>query len=151
MRKLLFICIMLNFLSNSLFSQNKAINGRVVDDNLETIPGVSIIINDTVEVGKTDLNGFFKINIPISIEKIFFKAVGLDPTAIEIMDNCVEVEVVMMLTGTFCFITPQKADRLRMKRFKKLPKFHKQAFEEGIFKTDKACYKQDFIIFFEKK
>lgn len=51
----------------------------------------------------------------------------------------------MMLSGTYDFITLKKVDRLRMKRFKKLPKLHKEAFEKGIFKTDKACYKQEII------
>ena len=51
----------------------------------------------------------------------------------------------MMLSGTYDFMTLKKVDRLRMKRFKKLPKLHKEAFAKRIFKTDKACYSQEFI------
>ena len=151
MKKLLIIFIVLSVSTCSLYSQNKTIKGRVIDDNLETLPYVSIVINDTVEVGRTDLNGFFQIDIPISVKKILFGSVGLDPATIELVDKCDEVEVVMMLSGTYDFITLKKVDRLRMKRFKKLPELHKEAFEKGIFKTDKACYTKEFIPYCKKK
>jgi lipid II:glycine glycyltransferase (peptidoglycan interpeptide bridge formation enzyme) len=38
-----------------------------------------------------------------------------------------------------------------MKRFRKLTELHKMAFEKGIFKTDKACYMQEFIPYYKKK
>ena len=145
MKNILIIFIVLSVSTYSLYSQNKTIKGRVISDQLETIPGVLIIINDTIEVGKTDINGFFQINIPVSEKKLLFRYVGLEPTTIELLDKYDEVEVVMMLSGTYDFITIKKVDRLRMKRFKKLPKLHKEAFEKGIFKTDKACYKQEII------
>lgn len=151
MKKFLFICIVLGVSICSLYSQNKTIKGRVISDFFETIPGVLIMINDTVEVGKTDLNGFFQINVPISMKKLLFKFLAFDPTVIELVGKCDAVEVVMMSSGTDDFITLKKADRLRMKRFKKLPELHKEAFEKGIFKTDKACYTQEFIPYYKKK
>ncbi|WP_276090954.1 hypothetical protein [Pedobacter sp. JY14-1] len=69
MKRLLIICTLLCISTNILCAQNKTIKGRVVDKNLETLPYVSIVINDTVKVGKTDLNGFFQIDIPISVKK----------------------------------------------------------------------------------
>ena len=150
MKKILFF-IVLSVLTCSLYSQNKSIKGRIVDDNLETLPYVSIVINDTVEVGRTDLNGFFQIDISVSEKKIVFRYVGLEPTIIELVDKCDEVEVVMMLSSTYDFITLKKVDKLRMKRFKRLPELHKETFEKGIFKTDKACYTQEFIPYYKKK
>ncbi len=149
--KKIFIIILLSFTTFSLYSQNKTIKGRVISDFFETIPGVLIMINDTVEVGKTDLNGFFQIYVPISMKKLIFKFLAFDPTVIELVGKCEEVEVVMMLSSTYDFMTLKKVDRLRMKRFKKLPKLHKEAFEKGIFKTDKACYIQEFIPYYKKK
>jgi hypothetical protein len=116
----------------------------VITEFFEPMAGVSITINDTVKAGKTDLNGFFQIDIPISVKKILFQGVGLEPAIIELADKCYEVEVVMMMSGTYDFVTLKKVDRLRMKRFKKLPEVHKEAFEKGIFKTDTACYTQEF-------
>ncbi|GAA4386850.1 hypothetical protein GCM10023186_31910 [Hymenobacter koreensis] len=109
------------------------------------------MLNDSVQVGKTDLNGFFQISIPISINKIFFSAVGIEPASIELMDKCNEAEVVMMLRGTYCFKTLKKADRLRMKTFMKLPELHREAFKKNIFKTNNTCYTREFIPDYIKK
>ncbi|MDR2038462.1 MAG: carboxypeptidase-like regulatory domain-containing protein [Bacteroidales bacterium] len=151
MKKSLIIYIVLSVSTCSLYSQNRTIKGRVIDDNLETLPFVSIVINDTVKVGRTDLNGFFQIDILVSVKKILFVSVGIDPATIELLDKCDEVEIVMMLTATDDFVNLKKVDRLRMKRFKRLPELHKEAFEKGIFKTDNACYTQEFIPYYKKK
>lgn len=151
MKKLLIIFIVLSVSTCGLYSQNKTIKGRVISDQFDTSLEVLIMISDTVEVGRTDLNGFFQIDIPVSVKKILFRSIGLDPTIIELVDKCDEVEVIMMLGSTDDFITFKKADRLRMKRFMKLPELHKEAFEKGLFKTDKACYIQEFTPFYTKK
>jgi hypothetical protein len=151
MKKLVIIFIVMSVSICSLYSQNKTIKGRVISDFFETMPGVSIMINDTVEVGRTDLNGFFQIDIPISVKEILFGSVGLDPAIIELANKCDEVEVVMMLSSTYDFITLKKIDRLRMKKFKKLHELHKEAFEKAIFKTDKACYAREFMPYCKKK
>lgn len=145
MKKLLIIFIILSISNCSLYSQNKNIKGRAITDQFETISFLSIMINDTVEAGRTDLNGFFQIEIPVSVKKVLFRSVGLESAIIELADNCDEVEVVMMLSSTYDFKTPKKVVRLRKKRFKKLPELHKKAFEKDLFKTDKACYTQEFI------
>ena len=128
----------------SLYSQDKTIKGRVISDYFDIMTGVSIMINDTVEVGRTDINGFFQIDIPISEKKILFMFVGLDPTTIELVDKCDKIEVVMMYSSTYDFITLKRAERKREKRFKMLPEIHKQAFEKGIFETEYACYNRAF-------
>lgn len=151
MKKLLIPLLVLSVSTGSLYSQNKTIKGRVISEFFETISFVSIMINDTVKVGTTDLNGFFQIDIPISVKQILFRDVGRELATIELIDTCDEVEVVMLLRGTYDFKTPKKVDRLRMKRFKKLPELHKEAFAKGIFKTDKACYTQEFIPHYKKK
>lgn len=145
------ITILLSASIGSLYAQNRTIKGRVIDENLENLPYVSIMIHDTLKVGKTDLNGFFQIEIPVSVKRIVFSTIGVEITSIELSDDCDEVEVVMMLSATYDFISLKKVDRLRMKIFKKLPELHKEAFKKGIFKTEKACYTQSFIPFFKKK
>ena len=145
------ICIALSTSICSLYSQNRTIRGRVIDDDFETLAYISIVINDTVEIGKTDLYGFFQIEIPVFEKKLLFSSIGLESAIIELADKCDEIEVVMMLSGTYDFITLKKIDRLRMKRFKELPKLHREAFEKGIFKTEKACYTQMFMPYYKKK
>lgn len=136
----------------SLYSQTKTIKGRVIAEDFETLPGVFIMINDTVEVGRTDLKGFYQIDIPISEKKILFEFVGMNPTTIEIVDKCDKIEVVMMYAYTYDFITLKRAERKRKKRYKKIPDIHKQAFEKGIFETESACYHREFeSLYLQKK
>lgn len=151
MKKVLIIFILLSVSIFSLYSQNKTIKGRVISEDFDFLTGVSIMINDTVEVGRTDLNGFFQIDIPVSEKKISFVFVGLETTTIELIDKCDKIEVIMMYIYTYDFMTLKRAERKREKRYKKLPEIHKQAFEKGIFKTDKACYTQKFIPYYKKK
>ncbi|WP_143822092.1 hypothetical protein [Mucilaginibacter pedocola] len=151
MNKILFILFTLAVSVNNLYGQNKTIRGRVISDLYETEPAVLIIVDDTLEVGKTDLNGFFKITIPVSVKKILFFSLGVEPAIIELSDNCNEVEVVMLASYTYDFQSPKKINRIRMRRFDQLPKIHKQAFEKGLFKTDNSCYTQEFKPFFKKK
>ena len=151
MKKPLFFLVIVCVSTSNLYSQNKTIKGKIISNQFENLYGIPIIINDTLQVGRTDLNGFFQIDIPVSVKKILFRYVGLEPATLKLLDKCDEVEVVMMLSSTYDFITLKKVDRLRMKRFKKLPELHKEAFEKGIFKTDNACYTQEFIPYCKKK
>ena len=151
MKKLLTIFILLSISACSLYSQNKTINGRVISEFFETMSGVLIMIDDTVEIGRTDINGFFQIDIPNSVKNILFGSVGLDPATIELADKCDKVEVVMMLSGTDDFVTLKCAERKRKKRYKKLREIHKQAFEKGIFETKYACFNRKFEAFYLQK
>nr|WP_319265525.1 carboxypeptidase-like regulatory domain-containing protein [uncultured Draconibacterium sp.] len=148
MKRLLVTFFVISISTYNIYSQTKTIKGRVIAEDLETMPGVSIMIKDTVEVGKTDMNGYFQIDIPISEKKILFWFVGLEPTTIELVDKCDKTEVVMMYIYTYDFITLKRAEKKREKRYKKLPEIHRQAFEKGIFKTDKACYIRNFEPFY---
>jgi hypothetical protein len=151
MKKILIIFIVLSVSMCSLYSQNKTIKGRVISEDFDFLTGVSIMINDTVEVGRTDLNGFFQIDIPVAEKKISFVFVGLETTTIELIDKCGKIEVVMMYIYTYDFMTLKRAERKREKRYKKLPEIHKQAFEKGIFETEYACYNCEFESFYLKE
>lgn len=74
--------------------------------------------------------------------------IGLDKATIKLADKCDKIEVVMMLSGTYDFITLKRAEKKRKKRFKKLSEIHKQAFNEGVFDTEHACYNREFEPFF---
>lgn len=116
MKKLFITFIAIIVSASILYSQNKIIKGRVISNDFENVSFSSIMINDTIEVGKTDLNGFFKIEIPVLEKKLLFRSVGLESAIIEFVDTCNEVEVIMMLSGTYDFMTPKKVDKRRMER-----------------------------------
>ncbi|NIJ52641.1 hypothetical protein [Dyadobacter arcticus] len=69
MKKLVITSIVILVSIGSLYSQGKLINGKIIAENLENLPFASILINDTIEVGKSDVNGYFQINIPALEQK----------------------------------------------------------------------------------
>lgn len=130
--------------------QDLTLKGRIISEDLEVLPGVKITNKKNELLGVTDIEGRFEISIPNEVLKLNVSFVGMEPTIIELSDNCNFLEVVVMIETLYDFMSLKKVDRLRMKRFKKLPELHKEAFEKGIFKTDKACYKQEFISYYKK-
>jgi len=151
MEKILIKCIIFFISISNLYCQNKTIKGRIIDEHLESMPMVSIFNNYNVELGKTDMNGFFQIEIPICENKLLFRFIGLESLNVQLIDECKNLEIVMILESTYDFITLKKADKLREQRLNKTEKYHKLAFEKGIFETDKACYVQKIIPYCEKK
>lgn len=114
---------------------------------METLRGISIVIDDSVEVGKSDSNGFFKIEIPVTHSKISFKSVGFESTSVMLEDTCDEVEVIMILRGIYDFIPLKRADRRRQKRFDRfLRKLRQNAVEKGLFQSNNTCHDQKFIL-----
>src|SRR5690349_10276622 len=108
MKKLLITLLVFSVSIGSVYPQNKTIKGRVISDQFDILSGVPIMINDTVQVGKTDLNGFFQINIPVSTREILFRDVGIELASIGLTDTCNEIEVVMILHSTYDFMSPRK-------------------------------------------
>ena len=143
-KDLFFLLVIYAFTTYGIYSQNRIINGRVIADDLDILPGVTVIVNDTTEVGRTDLNGFFQVNIPADQEQLLFTGIGLDQMTIHLEEGCDRIEVVMMISASYDFITLKQADRKRKKEFKKLHEVHKKAFEKGIFETASACYTRKF-------
>jgi len=132
-------------------AQDLTLKGRIISEDLEVLPEVKITNQKNELLGVTDIEGRFEISIPNEVLKLNISFVGMEPTIIELSGNCNFLEVVVMIETLYDFMSLKKVDRLRMKRFKKLPELHKEAFEKGIFKTDKACYTQEFIPYCKKK
>jgi len=147
-----FISLMLiTMVVTNVYSQGRTIQGRVIDDlYMEPVPFVSFRINDTIEVGKSSIEGFFQISIPDTISIIQLIAIA-EPAIIHINEFCNDIDIVMLTMGYYDFISLKKVDRLLMKRFKQLPKLHKQAYEKGIFKTEQPCYTREFIPYYKGK
>jgi hypothetical protein len=127
-----------------LNGQTRTIIGRVISEYLEPFPMVYIQNSDKLLLGKTDMDGRFKISIPEETERLFFGTVGMEWTEIKLKKDCDTVEVVMMYSVTYDFITLRKVDRLRKKRFDKLPIAHSNAVRNGLFKNNNICYERFF-------
>lgn len=127
----------------SAFGQ-RTLRGRTVDQFLETAIGITVFNKDTIEIGMTDLNGYFQIEIPKETVKLIFAGLGYEWATINIPRECKNPEIIMFLAATYDFMSPNKVDRIRKKEFEKLPELHFQAFQMGLFKTQKPCVNRMF-------
>lgn len=140
------LLIPLLFYVNPLYSQNKMIEGRIIDRSFESIINVSIFYNDSICVGKSELSGIFQIEVPLLINKVSFSAPGWEQADVELSDGCNFVELIMIEDANYD-MSPQKADKVRRKEYKKLTKLHKEAYRKGIFQSSEICYKRKFSEF----
>ena len=143
--KITTILILAVLLTNlNLKGQNRIISGRVISEDLEPLPALDIENSDNVLLGKTDMDGFFKISIPQETDSLLFRYVGMEWTDIRLKKDCEKVEIVMMYDGTYDFMSSKKIDRLRMKRFDNLSNIHSDAVKNGLFENNNICYDRDF-------
>jgi hypothetical protein len=81
----------------NLNGQTRTIIGRVISEDLEPLPEVIIQNIDTVLLGKTNIDGRFKINIPKETERLIFDWIGLEWTDIKLKKDCDTTEVIITL------------------------------------------------------
>lgn len=138
MRLLIILTIYLTpFLSTG---QTRTITGKVIDEfEMTTVPQVRVLNRDTVQLGTTDINGNFKIELPAGTDQLLFSFIGFEWTIVHVPNNCDNLEIIMMLDGTYDFMTIRTVNRKRYKRFRKLNDRHQEAFEKGILKSNAPC------------
>ena len=137
------ISISIFFCLFSIYGQ-KEITGRVIGEDLEKLPGITVFDKDTVEIASTDLNGYFKLELKNDTDELIFAGVGYEWASITIPKNCDKLELVMIFAGTYDYKSHRKIDRLRKKRFNKIPDLHLKAHINGIFQTKEPCYNRNF-------
>jgi hypothetical protein len=111
---------------------------------METAIGITIFDKDTTEIGQSDYNGYFQIKLPKETDKLIVAGLGYEWATISIPEGCENAEIILYLAFTHCFDSPAKVDRLRKKEFEKLSELHYQAFQKGLFKTQKPCVIRKF-------
>jgi hypothetical protein len=122
----------------SAFGQ-RTLCGKTIDQFLESAIGITIFDKDTTKIGQSDLNGYFQIELPKETDTLIFAGVGYEWATIAVPKECKNLELVLFMASTYDFMSPKKVDRLRKKEFEKLSELHTQAFQKGIFKTEKPC------------
>lgn len=126
-------------------TKGRSIKGKVLDDNLEPIMDVIIKINDSIKVGKTGVDGTFEITTSIPINQLYFESIGWEDAKISLSNDCNNIELIMQSWNTYCFLPLDKINKRRKKEFNKLPKYHKQAYQQGLFLSPEPCYIREFI------
>jgi hypothetical protein len=139
---LLFVILLV---SGTVAGQTRTITGKVIDDQFHTIIGARINNLDTVLLTVTDTEGNFKLNIPTNTKSLIITGIGFERKLINLTVDCSHLEVIMLQSGSYDFMSARKVDRLRKKYFESLPKLHQFANEKGIFQMPKPCYLDKFI------
>jgi hypothetical protein len=132
------------FFNLNLNGQTRTIIGRVISEDLESLPMLDIRDSDSLLLGKTDMDGRFKISIPQETDSLMFRYIGMEWTDIRLKEDCDTIEVVMMYHAIYDFMTSRKIDRLRKKRFDNLPYLHSDAIKNGLFNHNQMCYDRAF-------
>ena len=120
--------ILVMFLTQfSIFSQNRAIQGVVIDDlDYEPVPYVSIIFNDSI-IGMTNLDGSFQIEVPYTVNRLLLgRAIGFEDTEIILCESCNYLEIILFQRPVYDFLSKKQVDKKRKKRFKKIGKIRKE-------------------------
>lgn len=139
---ILILAVLLSSLN--LNGQNRIIIGRVISENFEPLPGLDIENSDKIVLGKTDMDGRFKISIPQETDSLMIRYLGMEWTDIRLKEDCDTIEVVLMYHAIYDFMSSGKIDRLRKKRFDNLPTVHSEAVKNGLFNHNLICYDRTF-------
>ncbi|NBW36191.1 MAG: hypothetical protein EBR30_14455 [Cytophagia bacterium] len=140
----IFILIFIT-ISYPVNAQTRTITGKVIDEYFDDLPGVHIQNSDTIQLGTTDINGEFEIEIPINTDSLLFGFIGMELTPIKLTAKCDRIEIVMMVYVSYHNKSGKQIDKLRKKRFDNLSKIHSIAFSKGQFLSDKPCYERKFM------
>ncbi|SHK92151.1 TonB-linked outer membrane protein, SusC/RagA family [Chitinophaga jiangningensis] len=95
MRKILFALVACMLFTVSLFAQ-RTISGRVVDNDGEILPGVSVQIKGTQRGSITNAKGQYTLTVPENAKTLIFASIGFATQEIAIgSDNVIDVRMQM--------------------------------------------------------
>jgi hypothetical protein len=142
-RTFLFLFFLISISFTETFGQRN-IKGRVVLEDLDELIGGVILDSNDNPLGTTDFNGFFEVTIPNESNKLVFGFLGCEFARIELSDSCNYVEIILLYSGTYDFMSNRKIDKDRKKRFDNLSQLHLTAIDKGLFKNETICYSREF-------
>ena len=142
--KIVLIILSAFFVYMETYAQSRTVNGLLLDPDLFPTSHIHIYIRDSVEVGRTDAKGSFEITIPVVADSIIFRGVGFEPLLVRLDPGCRRVEAIMVLAGSYDFMSPAKVDRQRRRYFNKLSKLYPVAVRKGLFAAGPPCSKAIF-------
>ena len=118
------------------------ISGRIIDEDLEGIPGVQILDQDSTLIATSKLDGTFELSVGTTI--LQFGYIGFEWEEILIPENCSFLEIIMLQAALYHFKSHRKMDRDRKKIFDSRKSLHQQAYQDGIFKSSSPCFEYKF-------
>ena len=119
--------------------------GKIIDEHFYPVFDAAIYDVDTTLIAKADSDGNFRTDIPTETRALIIGGIGVEWKYIKLIPTCDHLEIVMLNSGTFDFISARKVDRLRKGQFEKLPELRQAAYDKGVFSAAKPCYEEEFI------
>lgn len=125
-------------LTISTFSQNKVIEGQILNEKLNPIQNAFIESEDGIYFVNTDKNGFFTISLPADCNNIKVQYTGLKTEIFDINNKCY---VTLILLNHFWieFKTVNDEEKFYSKRRNKINKKFKKTLKNNQFKEDVFC------------
>ena len=142
-KTILFLFIFVSINVTETYGQRN-VKGRIIDENFDELIGTRIYDSDYNLLVEADFNGFFEVNVSNETNKLVFGFLGYENANIELSDSCNYVEIILLYSGTYDFMSNRKVDRLRKKEFDKLSQLHLIAIEKGLFTNNPICYSREF-------
>ncbi|HCX21919.1 MAG: hypothetical protein CMB80_26530 [Flammeovirgaceae bacterium] len=133
------LAILTILLANFCVAQSRTITGTIVSADMEPLPRVDIYRMDTVVLGTTEMNGTFEMEVPSNATEILVGWIGMEWQIVELQPHCNTVNVLLMYAGNYCHRSDRKNERRRRKYLAQQPELLQQAYEQGIFGTEKPC------------
>jgi hypothetical protein len=110
-------------LGTSPAQPTKALTGRLLDDHLEGVPRANICARDRTIIGTTDMEGYFKVDVPVNTNTLIFMSVGMEWNTVNLSADCLNLEVILLLASSYDFMSVRRVNRQEFKRFKHLPTY----------------------------
>ena len=139
----IFVLLALLF-SQELVGQNRTLYGRVLSEELESLPRVVIMNPKDSILGETDMEGRFEIEVPQTLDSLSFGFIGMEPAEIKLNQECDQIEIIIMYDGLYHYKSHKRIDRIRKKRFNEICNLHAMAVKEGLFESKDLCYHRSF-------
>ncbi|MDJ1501259.1 hypothetical protein [Xanthocytophaga agilis] len=129
------------FITCLSYGQVRTVTGKIVgEDELTPLINVSIRSIDTIQLGVTDINGNFTVELPAGTNQLLLSALAMEWTLIKILPSCTNLEIIMLIDGHHDFMTLRKENRIRHRYFKNREKLHLAAYQKRIFTADSPCF-----------
>ena len=141
---LFFLIILLS--TSFVHCQYKTIKGKILDDYfLKGYPEVQIHDQDTTLLGITNELGAFSIELESSKDTLIFSRIGLEWTTIKLNEGCDHVELIVFEDANYDYRSIRKENKVRKKRFNKLPELYRKAFDKETFRAIVPCFERNFV------
>ncbi len=95
LRKTFLICLAAVMSTTVLFSQQRTVTGKVVDDTNAALPGASVVVKGTTIGTASDLNGNFTLQVPSDATTLVITFVGMDTKEVPITAGPMTITMTM--------------------------------------------------------